>query len=89
MAGIFTLNEIFLQFGEPEEPEYNVVMNDMTPDALFSRYIDISDQCVLAHYHYGDCQLVTELEAKMHSVASIAFLPIPVLPLFPWKAPVK
>lgn len=89
MAGLFTLNQL-TAFSEPEEPpEYNVPMSGMTPDALFSRYIDLSDGAVEIHFENGECQLLTEVEALMHSVACVAFLPIPVLPFFPWKAPVR
>lgn len=78
---------------EPLEPEYNVVMSGMTPDAMFSRYIDCQEECVeaeldLTHGDPDDETNVVRLIAKMNSVASVAFLPVPVLPFFPWKAPV-
>lgn len=98
MAGLFTLNEL-TAFSEPEEREYvSAPLTGMTPDALFNRYLYLQDACVEAERDLGyagdykggsfDAYL-TKQTAKLHSVASIAFLPVPVLPFFPWKAPVR
>lgn len=89
MAGLF-IGYNTLSLNEPEEPEYNVIESGMTSDALFSRYIDLSDKCVEMEFDMSDVSCadwLAELSAtvaKLHAVASVAFLPTPGLPVFPW-----
>lgn len=91
MAGFFSLDTLSLN--TPEEPDYiEPPMEGMTPEALFDRYLHLQDACVDAEmelsFEGGDDTVLDGLIAKMKAVATLAFLPIPYLPFFPWKAPV-
>lgn len=94
MAGLFFDPLNILMLDEPE-PEYvKATPSGMTPDAMFQRYIDISDACVETEMALsaadpdGEADL-NALVALLHSVALVAFKPVPALPFFPWKAPAR
>lgn len=96
MAGIFAIIRNLDNFVEAHQPEYVIHMSGMRPDALLSRYIDLTDQCIEMELdmscanptHEAETNLIAVM-AKMHAVASIAFLPQLFSPFFPWKAPVR
>lgn len=95
MAGLSDIINRLEDFCEQEDPDYtNSEFHGMTHHALFARYIVLSDICAgmevcLTYAQRHDNPYFNAVMAKMRAVASITFLPIPVLPFFPWKAPVR